>query len=62
GQLALFPCFVNFVGFIRRLGAKPKSGQPGSTGDLPQRETAVPNLVKVQGTVRVRSERGHVLA
>lgn len=35
GQLTLFPCFINLVGFIRRLGAKPKSGQPGSTGDLP---------------------------
>jgi hypothetical protein len=47
GQLTLFARFVNLLSLVCRLGAT-KSGQFGTTGDVPQREAALPYSVEVQ--------------
>jgi hypothetical protein len=60
GQFPLLTRFFNLVGVFRWLGAA--SGQIGSIGDMPQRQTTVSRLVEMQRAVRICSKRAHVLA
>lgn len=60
GQLSLFTRLINLISLICWLGAE--SGQIGPIGDVPQREAALSGAVKMQGAVRIRSQRADVLA